>query len=263
MFKFFQIIKYSFFSKEFYRETFLDLKGWKLQYLLYVTLLAILPLLGSYYYHFNGIINSSLINDILNKFPSIEIHNNKMSTQFEDPYTININEYRTVAFVSDNALINQYKKQGYYIIFSTENLKFKLIDGYQNFAYNKLFGKENLILNQNILEESINFLRNYQLYLVLLFVLPFILFTQFLKNGIEILLFAFIAKIFISSKSLIFNKTFKDYFRLMVFAFYPSIIFSSILPMLPGFLLTTTEIAVILLRIYFSYFAIRSILNPK
>lgn len=256
MFRFLQIIKYSFISREFYRDVFFHLKGWGLKYLMLIMLIGVIPMAISNYFYFSQIINSTTVNNLAAEFPRINIENNKMTTKFAQPYEIGLEGGKAAVFTSEQAKINIFQQQEYLLIFSPDNVRVRIGGDYIIFRYSQIAGKKNVVLDKNIVENSLDLIKRYKWLLFLLVTLPLLWGVELIKYAFEIAIFALITWIF--SRNITGKKAFKDYYRLIIFAFYPAILVSALLIILP-ISLSVFDLATFLLKIYFAYFALRSI----
>lgn len=256
MYKFLQIIKYSFTSREFYRDVFFHLKGLGLKYLMLIILIGIIPVAISNYFYFSQIINSPLLSNLATEFPTINIEENKMVTKFARPYEIDLDESKTAVFTSKQEEINIFQQQKYLLIFSPDNIKIRLGGDYVMFNYSQVAGKKNIVLDKAVVENSLEMVKRYKFLLFLLITLPLLWGTELLKYVVEIAIFALVTWLF--ARHITGHRAFKDYYRMIVFAFYPAIIFSAFLMILP-ISFSVFDIVTFLLKIYFVYFALRAI----
>lgn len=254
MLKIFNIIRYSFYSAEFYKEIFYKLIGWKLQYLLYILAISLLPFIVVYYALLSDILHSELINQVISRFPEIQIVENNMVTKFDTPYLMTFDDKNIAAFTSKDDQINLLRNQKYKIIFGSSSISIFLLDDYSIFPYDKVLGTPNLVLNKELAIKAVDFIKSNLIWLISFMIYPMLIITQFLQLLLEVLLFSFI--IYVFNKNFLESASFKDFVRLIVFAFYPAILLNSAGIIIPANLLWYLIIA---LKVYYSFFAIKSV----
>ena len=258
MLRFFQIIKYSFYSQEFYQDVFRNLKGYASKYLLILVLAVSIPAFIGYNLVLKDLIYSSELGLVVKKFPQITIKDNKLSTMFEQPYTIVDGEKKLVSFVSKSKDLLESKKEGFFCIFNQNDIEIKFAEGYSSFSYKQVFGRSNIEMNSSIMTETKTFFQsNYTVFSLILFVSIFVI--KLLYIVLEIVFVSFLMKLFIGIK----DSRLSNYFRVIVFAFYPITMTSFIVSIIgkPNSLITTGVI--IFIKTYYLVFIVRSLSQKK
>ncbi len=257
MINFYRIIIYSFKSAQFYKDVFFNLKKAQLKYLLLIVFITSLPGVVLYYFLFSKTLLSSDLTRLIDEFPDIKIQNYKMVDKFSEPYVINLNNGNTAAFVSDKSLVNKFSKENYQVVFFPDGFKVMLGNSYQASDYAKIFPEGDGVINKELLYSGYDFLLKYKAILIFGPLLILIFGQRLVSVLIEIALFATITYFF--NRVFFPDKRYMDFFRLMIFAFFPYLIVQSLDIFVPNALLTMFAMFGTLLKVGYAYFATKAI----
>ncbi|MEQ9116048.1 MAG: DUF1189 family protein [Rickettsiales bacterium] len=254
MTRFFQIIKYSFYSKEFYLDVFKNLKGYGFKFLFILVFFSSLPFAYGNYLVTKSMINSTELETVISQFPEMKIKDNVMVTKFQEPFLISDSDRELAAFVSDNISLNRSKVKSPMFIFSPHEVSIRLSNEYTSFSYSQLFGKKDLDLNAQILTDIKNFINRNIILVGFGISLLILLIIKTVQYILEIAFISYLMKIFIYKE-----ENFKSFFRTNVFVFYPISIISMLISLLTSPASMIHTFITLFVKVSYLVFVIKSI----
>jgi hypothetical protein len=219
------ILKLSFYSKEFYRDVYHNLTGFKVTYLLVLILFCnlafIVPLYGFFYKILNyPSADESEVAFIINQFPTMHVKKGLLFVEGEEPVFGYSRDKEKIVVIDTAAFPSKYEQMKIPIFINKEGV-FLLYKSYnQTLKFSNFFPTDTVVAH-DFLKDKMEAMRNMLFSVVFIFYLITTLTTLFFI-ALKLIIFALLGRVY--GKVIVCDLKFKSLSRVAVFATFPPLI---------------------------------------